>query len=337
MKKLKVAIIGCGVVGKRRKSFILKNKNYQLVAVSDICFKRDLFRKGEINYYKKYLDLLKTESLDAVFITLPNYLASKVTIDCIKKRIHVFCEKPPAKNLIELKKVFKIHKKHPRIKLKYGFNHRYHSSIQLAKKIIKTKKFGKLQNFRCLYGKSKIVTYEKGEWRSKKRFAGGGILLDQGIHVLDLLRFFNGDFNEFKGFISNRYWKYDIEDNAFALMRDKKGIVASIHSSATQWQHKFRMEITLEKALIELNGILSGSKSYGKESLNLIAKKKSSKGSKIIKKFFFNKDNSWKNEIEEFSNIIQKNKKVITGNIKDAIKVMAMVEKIYSSDRNWKK
>ena len=110
MKKLKVAIIGCGVVGKRRKSFILKNKNYQLVAVSDICFKRDLFRKGEINYYKKYLDLLKTESLDAVFITLPNYLASKVTIDCIKKRIHVFCEKPPAKNLIELKKVFKIHK-----------------------------------------------------------------------------------------------------------------------------------------------------------------------------------------------------------------------------------
>ena len=120
-------------------------------------------------------------------------------------------------------------------------------------------------------------------------------------------------------------------------MRDKKGIVASIHSSATQWQHKFRMEITLEKALIELNGILSGSKSYGKESLNLIAKKKSSKGSKIIKKFFFNKDNSWKNEIEEFSNIIQKNKKVITGNIKDAIKVMAMVEKIYSSDRNWKK
>ena len=337
MKKLKVAIIGCGVVGKRRKSFILKNKNYQLVAVSDICFKRDLFRKGEINYYKKYLDLLKTESLDAVFITLPNYLASKVTIDCIKKRIHVFCEKPPAKNLIELKKVFKMHKTHPRIKLKYGFNHRYHSSIQLAKKIIKTRKFGKLQNFRCLYGKSKIVTYEKGEWRSKKRFAGGGILLDQGIHVLDLLRFFNGDFNEFKGFISNRYWKYDIEDNAFALMRDKKGIVASIHSSATQWQHKFRMEITLEKALIELNGILSGSKSYGKESLNLIAKKKSSKGSKIIKKFFFNKDNSWKNEIEEFSNIIQKNKKVITGNIKDAIKVMAMVEKIYSSDRNWKK
>ena len=125
-----------------------------------------------------------------------------------------------------------------------------------------------------MYGKSKIVTYEKGEWRSKKRFAGGGILLDQGIHVLDLLRFFNGNFNEFKGFISNRYWKYDIEDNAFALMRDKKGIVASIHSSATQWQHKFRMEITLEKALIELNGILSGSEELWKEeSLNLIAKK----------------------------------------------------------------
>ena len=337
MKKIREAIIGCGVVGKRRKNFITKNKNYELVAVSDICFKKKFLKKNNISYYKKYLDLLNSENLDSVFITLPNYLASKVTIECIRKKIHVFCEKPPAKNLNELKKVFKTVKKYPKIILKYGFNHRYHSSVQLAKKLINSNKFGKLQNLRCLYGKSKIVTYEKGEWRSKKKFAGGGILLDQGIHVLDLLRFFNGDFYEFKGFISNRYWKYDIEDNAFAIMRDKKGIIASVHSSATQWQHKFRMEITLEKALIELNGILSGSKSYGRESLNLILRKSSSKGSQKIKKFFFKKDNSWKDEIDEFARTIIKKKRVITGNINDAIQVMDMVQKIYLSDKNWKK
>ena len=130
-----------------------------------------------------------------------------------------------------------------------------------------------------MYGKSKILaSYHnriigtKDDWRSKKKLSGGGILLDQGIHLLDLLRFFNGDFQEYKSFISNKFWNYDVEDNVFALMRDKKGVIASIHSTATQWQHTFRIEITAKYALIELKGILSGTKSYGRESLRVFKK-----------------------------------------------------------------
>ena len=269
-KIIKVAIIGCGVVGLRRKTYIEKNKTYSLVAVSDIKFSKNHIYKKKISYFKYYDDLINNIKLDAVFVTLPNYLASEVTIKCIKKGLHVFCEKPPAKNVQEVKRVIKSLKKQPKLKVKYGFNHRYHSSVKLAKKIILGKKYGDIINIRCLYGKSKIVTFGEEDWRSKKKFAGGGILLDQGIHLLDLLRFFNGDFNEFKSFISNKFWNYDVEDNAFALMRDKKGVIASIHSTATQWQHKFRIEIALRYALLELTGILSGSKSYGKESINLI-------------------------------------------------------------------
>ena len=329
-KKIKVAIIGYGVVGKRRKNFIIQNKKYSLEAISDITFTKKKFRSKKIIYYKNYYELVDNHDLDAVFITLPNYLASKVTIECIKKKFHVFCEKPPAKSVKDIIKVSSTLKKFPGLKLKYGFNHRYHSSIKMAKKIINDKRYGEILNFRCLYGKSKIVTYNASEWRSKKKFAGGGILIDQGIHLLDILLFFNGDFNKVKSFTSNKFWKYDVEDNAFALLKDKKGVIASIHSTATQWQHKFRMEIAFKYALVELQGILSGSKSYGKESLKIIKRNiKSAKGSKNQKNYYFKIDNSWKEEVEEFAKIIINNSKVNTGNIKDAISSMKLVEKIY--------
>jgi predicted dehydrogenase len=332
--KIRVAIIGYGVVGKRRRKFIAKNKNYSLVAVSDIQFLQNTLKKKKLVFYKYYKDLLNKEKLDAVFVTLPNYLASTVTKECIKRKLHVFCEKPPARNVKEILEVKDILKKYPRIKLKYGFNHRYHSSIKMAKKIIEKGSYGKILNFRCLYGKSKIVTYEASEWRAKKRYSGGGILIDQGIHLLDILIFLNGKFEKVKSFISKKFWNYDVEDNAFALLKDKKGVIASIHSTATQWQHKFRIEICLRNALIELQGILSSTKSYGKESLKIIKREnKSFKGSSSQKNFFFKKDNSWREEIEEFSKIIKKNLKVKTGNIFDAIESMKLVEKIYNADK----
>ena len=338
-KTLKTAIIGYGVVGKRRRMYIERNKNYKLLYISDIKFKKNIKSK-KIIFFKNYKEILK-QNIDVVFITLPTYLAARVTLAFIKRGVHVFCEKPPAKNVNEIKKVLQMSKKIPHIKIKYGFNHRYHSSVKLAKKIIKSKKYGKILNLRCLYGKSKIVvpydnrfTGSKDDWRSKKKLSGGGILLDQGIHLLDLLRFFNGDFYEYKSFISNKFWNYDVEDNAFVLMRDKNGVIASIHSTATQWQHKFRIEITTKHALIELKGILSGSKSYGKESLRIIKRsQKSLNGYKIKSQYYFNKDNSWKEEIDEFANIILEKLPVKTGNILDALKVMDMIEKIYHADK----
>ena len=338
-KTLKTAIIGYGVVGKRRKLFIERNKNYKLLYISDIKFKKNI-RNRSITFFKNYKEIFK-QDIDVVFITLPTYLAAEVTLAFIKRGVHIFCEKPPAKNVNEIKKVLRTSKKIPHIKIKYGFNHRYHSSVKLAKKIIKSKKYGEIINLRCLYGKSKIITpYDnrftgtKDDWRSKKQLSGGGILLDQGVHLLDLLRFFNGDFREYKSFISNKFWNYDVEDNAFALMRDKHGVIASIHSTATQWQHAFRIEITVKNALIELKGILSGTKSYGKESLRIIERSpKSPNGFKIKNQYYFNKDNSWREEIDEFANIILKKLSVKTGNILDALKVMDMVEKIYRADK----
>ena len=329
--KINVAIIGLGVVGKKRRESIEKNKDYNLVAASDIFFKRDFIKK-KIHYFKNFDDIFKMNNkIDAIFITLPNYLSAKVTILALKKNIHVFCEKPPAKNYKELLKVKKY--LNNKVKLKYGFNHRYHGSIKFAKKIIDSKKLGDILNIRSLYGKSKILTYTKSDWRSKKKFAGGGILTDQGIHMLDLLKFFCGEFKEFKSFVSNKFWKFDIEDDVFAIMRNKK-VTASIHSTALQWEHKFKMEISFEKGSLILDGILSGSKTYGKERIQILEKI----DDHLIdrKKFFFKKDKSWQEEVDEFADIVKNNKDVKIGNLKDALSVMKMINTIYKNDKNWK-
>jgi len=329
--RLNTAIIGLGVVGKRRKQFIEQNKNYKLIAISDIRFKKD-FKKRDINYFKNYKDIFQSNlNIDCVFITLPNYLSAIVTKTALKKKIHVFCEKPPAKNYKELLEIKKFIKKN--LKLKYGFNHRYHGSIKLAKKIIDEKKLGKILNVRALYGKSKILTYEKSDWRSKKKYAGGGILTDQGIHMLDLIKFFCGSFKDFKSFVSNNFWKYDIEDDVLAIMRNKN-VIASIHSTALQWEHKFRMEISLEHGAINLNGILSGSKTYGKERLEIL--KKNNQNQYIKKKYYFKKDKSWKEEVDEFADIVKDDRSVNTGNYTDALDVMYMISQIYSNDKKWK-
>ena len=359
--KLRVGIVGYGIVGHRRRLFIDKNPYLKTTAVCDVRFKNDgsmidghdikhtyeLLEERSlekplsgmsddgIQYYNNYLDLLDNSTLDILFVCLPNYLAPEATIAGLEKGLHVFCEKPPARTVDEIRKVIEIEKKHPQLKLKYGFNHRYHGSVKKVKEIIDKKQFGDIINFRGVYGKSSIVPFT-GQWRSMKKFSGGGILLDQGIHMLDMFRYFCGDFEEVKSFISNKYWKQDLEDNAYAIMRDKKGRVALIHSSATQWQHSFRLEITFKEGFLELSGILSGSKSYGEEKLLVVPKQEESVNGALSGNMTqFLEDNSWKDEIDEFADIIINDKPVVQGSSYDALKVMELVYKIYNADKSW--
>ena len=325
--KIRIAIAGYGVVGKKRKKILDKISNVEIVGISDIDRKNNIF-SNKIKFFTNYNDLFKMH-IDAIFISLPNKFAADATIKAFNKKINVFCEKPPARNYLEFKKVIRVYEKSKNLIVKYGFNHRYHDSVVIAKKILDSKKYGKIINVKGIYGKSKIISFT-GQWRSKKSIAGGGILLDQGIHLLDIIRFFCGNFVEIKSFISNNFWKHNVEDNAYAIMRTKNKIVAMIHSTATQWQHQFRLEITLEKAIIVLSGILSSSKTYGQEKIEVQLKNSSNKRNRTLK---FNKDLSWKREVTEYINCLKKRKKIANGNIYDAEEVMKMVDQIYKSDK----
>jgi len=334
-RQLKVGIAGYGVVGRRRRECVEKHPSMEVVAVCDQLFLNDDGQVEGVNGYKNYLDLLK-EDIDILVVCLTNEIAAEVTIAGLEKGVHVFCEKPPGRNVDDIRKVIDVEKKHPNQKLMYGFNHRYHDSVVEAYRIIQSGELGKVINLRGVYGKAQLITFNQPDWRTKRKIAGGGVLLDQGIHMVDLMILFAGKFTEVHSFIENSHWNYDVEDNAYALMRTADGKVAMLNSSATQWRHRFNLDINLERGSLILGGILSGSKSYGAETLTVVsANPENDQGDPKEVTTRYNTDPSWYAEIEEFADCILNNNKISSGTSDDALQTMKLVYKIYHADKKW--
>lgn len=345
--KLKVGIAGYGVIGKRRRQFIDQNPYLTTVAVCDRNFNSDGKFEDGVRFYTNFEGLLYKENLDIIFVCMPPDIAPKVTVASLEKNIHVFCEKPPGRTVTDIERVIECEKNHKNAKLKYGFNHRYHDSVRDALRIIQSKEFGDIINMRGIYGKSAMIPWPRPSgaqfendprcWRTSHEVAGGGILLDQGIHMVDLMHLFVGDFVDIKSFVRNNYWKHNVEDNAYALMRAESGAIAILHSTATQWRHQFKLEINLSKGALLLSGILSGTKSYGQETLTVVYSKESDNGNPKEQTTSYVDDNSWRDEINEFVDAIVNNKEIGNGNSADALRSMKTVYRIYDADEEWKR
>jgi predicted dehydrogenase len=336
MDQLRVGIAGLGVLGSRRKERIDRHPSMRVVAVCDRDFDGEGVRDDGIRYYQNYERLL-TEELDVLFVCLTNDVAAEATIAGLEAGLHVFCEKPPGCNVDEVVRVIASERRHPGLKLMYGFNHRYHESVQDALRIYRSGQLGRVINMRGVYGKAKLATFSQPDWRTKRSIAGGGVLLDQGIHIVDLMSLFGGDFQEVHSFISNRHWGYDVEDNAYALMRTNDGVVGMLHSSATQWRHRFNLDINLERGSLILAGILSGSKSYGAETLTVVqANPDVDKGDPKEEVTQYTNDPSWDHEIFTFAAAILNDAPIENGTSADALRTMQLVFKIYYADTTWR-
>jgi predicted dehydrogenase len=336
MSKLKIGIAGFGVVGKRRKDCIARRQDMQVIAVCDQSFDGEGVLADGSRYYKNYHRLLR-EKLDALVVCLSNDVAAEVTIAGLQAGLHVFCEKPPGRNLEDIERVIEAEHQSPGLKLMYGFNHRYHDSVQDALSLLRTGELGKVINMRGVYGKAKLITFNQPDWRTKRDISGGGVLLDQGIHMVDLMRLFGGEFIDVHSFVSNNHWGYDVEDNAYALMRTRDGVVAMLNSSATQWRHRFHLDINFERGSVILGGILSGTKSYGAETLTVVrADPDNDGGDPKEQTTRYNKDPSWDEEIAAFGESILLNSPVLSGTSEDALRTMKLVFRIYYSDPLWR-
>jgi predicted dehydrogenase len=336
--KLRVGIAGYGVVGKRRREFIDRHPRLATVAVSDVAFGGDGIAPDGVRHFADFRRLAD-EKLDALFVCLPNDLAPEATIMGFESGLHVFCEKPPGRTVADIERVIECEKRHPGQKLKYGFNHRYHDSVREALRIVRSGEMGRVLNLRGVYGKSKFVSFgAHSDWRVKRAAAGGGILLDQGIHMVDLMRLFaNEGFADVRSFVSNGFWRHDVEDNAYALMRTPSGVVAMLHSTATQWRHRFHLDIACAKGALTLAGILSGSKSYGAETLTIAwADPADDSGDPREEVRRYDQDNSWRDEIAEFADAILHDKPVADGSSAEALETMRLVYRIYCADPEWR-
>src|SRR6202140_5517868 len=322
MNILKVGIAGFGVVGARRKDCIGRDGRMRVVAVCDRNFADEGTLPDGIRYYRDYR-LFLTEALDVLFVCLSNDIAAEVTIAGLQDGLHVFCEKPPGRSVEDIVRVIACERQHPTLKLMYGFNHRYHESVQDALKILRSGELGRVINMRGMYGKTKLITFNQPDWRTKRQIAGGGVLLDQGIHMVDLMRLFGGEFRDIQSFISNGHWGYDVEDNAYALMRTSDGVVGMLNSSATQWRHRFHLDINLARGSLILGGILSGTKSYGDETLTVVwADPDNDQGDPREQVTRYNRARSWDGEIAAFVDYILNDQRVDRGNSDDALRTM---------------
>lgn len=336
MNRLKVGIAGYGIVGKRRRLFAERNSALKIVAVCDQTFKENGIFPDGVHYYCNYRDLISLD-LDILIVCLTNDMNPEVTIAGLQRGMHVFCEKPPGRNLTDIQLVSETEKKYPHLRLMYGFNHRFHDSVQDALAIVQSGQLGKIVNLRGVYGKSKVITFNQTDWRTKRSIAGGGVLLDQGIHMVDLMRLFAGEFLHVQSFVTNSYWGYDVEDNAYALMQTANGVIGMLHSSATQWRHRFNLEINLEYGSVILGGLLTGTKSYGAETLTVVTvDHENDNGDPREQTTLYNRDLSWEREINQFVDCILEGSPIINGSSKDALNTMRLVTSIYYADPIWR-
>jgi len=324
-----VGIIGYGKMGQTRLQAIEEDGRGEVVAISEPNLQVPLDGIPNVSHD----EIINNPDINVVIVSTPNFLNKELTIKALKAGKHVFCEKPPAFTGPEVEEIREIEKFSDGRKLMYGFNHRHHGSVIRMKELVDSGDYGKIIWMRGRYGKSVTEDYFDN-WRAKKELAGGGILIDQGIHMLDLFLHLAGDFDSVKAEVSNLYWNLEVEDNAFVILRNSEtGIDASLHSTMSQWRHLFSLEVFLEKGYMVLNGLITSTMSYGEETLS-VARNRSTAPAATWKdevKTQYVEDHSWRYEIEHFFNAIENNEPITIGNSDDALKLMNIIDKIYES------
>jgi predicted dehydrogenase len=329
---LNVGIIGAGLQGKRRASVFPNKGESRVLAVAcghkdDLKSAKELANAIGAKAYANWEEVITDRNIDAVAVCTPPHLHAEMSIRALEAGKHVLCEKPLARTISQAELMVRKARETGML-LKCGFNHRHHPAILQAKRWVDEGMLGELDFSRCRYGICGRLGYEK-EWRADPKIVGGGQLMEQGIHALDLFRWFLGEFSEVKAFVGNTYWKMEpLEDNAFVLLRSAEGRVAELHSSLTLWRNGFSFDVFGHDGYVSVDG-LGGS--YGIERAAL--------GKRDFEKPFSEQvieyrgsDQSWRHEWDEFEHAISDHREPI-GSAEDGLEAMRLVNAAYESNR----
>ena len=331
---LRAGIVGYGYMGEIRKRNIDAHPDLTLLGVTDPRV-TDAAAVGA-PIFPDHQSLIAAGP-EVVFVCTPNNLTPDVAVYALQQGCHVFCEKPPGRTLADIERIRAAEAAAGDRKLIFGFNHRHHPGITDAKAIVDSGALGGVLTLRGVYGKSGGDGFERS-WRNDPAVGGGGILLDQGLHMLDLFRFFCGDFEEVMGMAVTAHWDIPVEDNAFVILRNARGQMAQLHSTATAWKHTFRLEIGLERGYLSITGLLSKTGSYGRETL-LIGRRPgrgeaAPVGNPREEMSYYDRDPSWDLEVGHFVQCIVNGTPVTQGTSLDALRVMEIVDRVYHDPIN---
>lgn len=318
---MRIGIVGCGLIGRKRAEAA---RGHEIVAVADLDRGRAeaLAEACGATASTDWRDVIKAAPELVVVAVMHDQLA-EIAAAAAAAGCHVLVEKPGARNAAELQAVADAAAASG-VRVKLGFNHRFHPALQKARALVDAGVTGPLLYIRGRYGHGGRLGYEH-EWRMQRALSGGGELIDQGAHLIDLARWFLGDFSEVDGWIPTYYWPVEVEDNCFLALRTGAGQMAWLHASWSEWKNCFSFEICGRDAKLEING-LGGS--YGTERLTLYKMLPELGPPETTSWEYPFPDRSWALELDEFVQAIEQQRAPV-GDIEDGLAMLRIVDRIY--------
>lgn len=319
---MNVGIIGCGLIGKKRADSLLGTK---LVGCADTALDRAQALAGRFGARATadWREVAQADDIQIVIVATPHDSLAEITLAAVRAGKHVLVEKPAARSAAELRPVVEESERRNAI-VRVGFNHRYHRAFRKARELVDQGALGELMFLRARYGHGGRVGYDK-EWRSNVEVSGGGELIDQGVHLIDLSRWFLGDFTTVQGTAATYFWNQRVDDNAFLMLRTAKNQMAFLHASATEWKNTFSMEIYGKVGKLHIEG-LGGS--YGTEKLTWYRMTPEMGPPETTAWEYPMADDSWSAEFAEFLDEIHARRKASRG-LRDALAALEVVKQIY--------
>lgn len=320
----RVALIGCGLIGQKRLNNLPPgcvtlacdlnlDRAKKLAAQSPGCSATDSVEQA-----------VSAPNVDVVMIATVNSALAPVAKQAAQHGKHVLVEKPVGIRARELKELEALARE-KNVLVRAAYNHRYHPAALKALELFRGGALGPMMFVRGRYGQGGRVGYEK-EWRADPKLSGGGELIDQGVHLIDLAGIFLGEFTQIDGHVTTSFWKMPVDDNAFISLRNAAGATAWLHASCTEWKNLFSLEIYGRDAKLHWEG-LGGS--YGVERLTYYKMLPQMGPPETTIWEFPRGDESWKLEMNEFFEDIRLRRTPVPG-LKQAKAALAVVESLYA-------
>lgn len=320
---MRVAIVGCGFIGQKRSRALAGAK--VVVCFDEVAERsRALADECGAQIADSWRDAVARPDVDVVVVATTHDALPKVGLAAIEAGKHVLIEKPAARAAAELDPLLTAAAA-KRVVARVGFNHRYHPAFRKARELVDQGALGPLMYIRGRYGHGGRIGYDK-EWRAIPAISGGGELIDQGMHLIDLSRWFLGDFAEVEGFAHTYFWDMPVEDNGFMLLRTPKKQVAFLHASWSEWKNLFSFEIFGKVGKLEISG-LGGS--YGMEKLTFYRMLPAMGPPETTVWEYPEKDASWEAEFREFLDDIRLGRPP-AASLADARAALEVVGRLYA-------
>ncbi len=320
---MRVGIVGCGLIGHKRSQAL---GGAQVTACADQDLGRAQALAGRCAGARATRiaeDVTGADDVDLVIVATPHDALAELTLAAIRAGKYVLVEKPAARSAAELEPVAKEAEARGAL-VRVGFNHRYHRALRRAGELVRSGALGELMFLRARYGHGGRLGYER-EWRAQPAVSGGGELIDQGVHLIDLSRMFLGEFTEVSGYATTYFWQMPVDDNAFLMLRTARGQTAWLHASATEWKNTFSLEIYGQGGKLQIDG-LGGS--YGTERLTHYRMLPEMGPPETTAWEYPMADDSWATEFAEFIEDIRLGRKPVPG-LPDALAALRVVGTIY--------